>query len=88
MSPAYDAGTRAVAYLVGAAATLVLAFSRHLARAVDRPEASAGTIAVLALASLAGVGLTLVVPGAWRIAALALATLPLLWVLSAVAATA
>ena len=88
MSPAYDAGTRAVAYVLGAAASLVLAFSRHLAHAIDRPEASAGAIVALALASLAAAGLTIVLPGAWRIAGLALATLPLLQVVSAVAATA
>lgn len=88
MSAAYDTGTRAVAVVLGAAAALVLLLAGHLAAGIDRAQTPAILIAILAIVSLALAGLAAVLPGVWRLVGLALAALPLLWVLAAVARAA
>jgi hypothetical protein len=85
---AYDAGTRAVAAVLGVCAALLLALSGHVAAGIDRAEAPAFLIVALSLVSLALAALAVLVPGLWRLACLALASLPLLWVVSVVASTA
>jgi fatty acid desaturase len=84
----YETGTGVVAGILGACALALAAFADRLADGINRDTAPAVLIVVLALISLTIAGMSLVVPGIWRLVCLTVATLPLLWIVAAVGSTA
>jgi hypothetical protein len=84
----YETGTGVVAGILGACAFALAAFAEGLADGIDRDTTPSVLIFVLALISLTVAGISVVVPGIWRLVCLTVATVPLLWIVAAVASTA